>query len=99
LEENNRNRIFGNILLRYDVTPWLYVQGRVGQDYFTRKHNLNRPTGTANLNPVPVGYNGGFSQGSENFRELNFDFLIGANKKFNDFGVDATLGGNSMDQR
>lgn len=99
LEENNRNRLFGNVLLRYQIAPWIYVQGRIGQDYFTRKHNLNRPTGTANLNPVPVGYNGGFSQGSQTFRELNFDFLIGANKKFNDFGVDVTFGGNSMDQR
>lgn len=98
LEESTRNRLFGNALVRYQVTPWLYMQGRIGQDYYTRNHNLNRPTGTANLNPVPVGYNGGFSQGSQSFQEINLDFLIGANKEFNDFAIDATLGGNSMEQ-
>ena len=98
LEENKRNRIFGNVVLKYQFTPWLYAQGRVGQDYFSRSHNQNSPTGTANLSPVPVGYNGSFSQNVESFQEVNFDFLIGANKKIGDFGVGATFGGNSMDQ-
>ncbi|HLN20399.1 MAG TPA: SusC/RagA family TonB-linked outer membrane protein [Bacteroidales bacterium] len=98
LEESNRNRLFGNISLRYQLLPWLYVQGRLGQDYFSTKHNLNRPTGTANLGPVAVGYNGGFSQDVQSFKEYNLDFLIGADKKIGDFGIDATFGGNSMDQ-
>lgn len=98
LEESDRNRLFGNILLKYQVTPWLYIQGRMGQDYFTTKHNLNRPTGTASMGPVPIGYNGGFSQDAQSFREYNLDFLVGANKNFGNFGVDATIGGNQMDQ-
>lgn len=98
LEKSQRNRIFGNILLKYQITPWLYAQGRIGQDYYSRAHDLNRPTGTANLSPVTIGYNGGFSQDVETFREFNADFMIGANKKFGDFGIDASFGGNSMDQ-
>ena len=31
-----RDRIFGNISVKYDILPWLYVQGRVGQDYWSR---------------------------------------------------------------
>ena len=27
-----RDRLFGNLNLKYDILPWLYVQGRVGQD-------------------------------------------------------------------
>ncbi|MBO9684141.1 MAG: TonB-dependent receptor, partial [Flavisolibacter sp.] len=39
-----------------------------------------------------------FSQNKSSFREVNADFLVGANKKFGDFGIDATFGGNKMDQ-
>lgn len=32
----HRDRIFGNLALRYQLTDWLSVQGRIGQDYFSR---------------------------------------------------------------
>ena len=31
-----RDRIFGNISVKYDILPWLYVQGRIGQDFWSR---------------------------------------------------------------
>ena len=97
LEENRRDRIFGNASIRYQFTPWLYAQGRVGQDYFTNPYNANRPTGTAFLTAAPVGFNGNFYQRENTFRERNLDFLVGANREFGKFGIDLTLGGNSMD--
>ncbi|MCJ8164052.1 SusC/RagA family TonB-linked outer membrane protein [Pontibacter sp. E15-1] len=97
-ENRKRDRLFGNVLLRYELTPWLYAQGRVGQDYFSVNHEVNRPTGTAFLPPPPSGFNGNYYQDSENFRELNLDFLIGANHAFGDFSIDAAFGGNSMEQ-
>jgi len=101
LEESRRDRIFGNVSIRYQFTPWLYAQGRVGQDYFTNPYNANRPTGTAFLTPAPSGipFNGDFYRGVSTFRERNLDFLIGANHEFGKFGIDATFGGNSMDQK
>ncbi len=93
-----RNRIYGNVLLRYQLTPWLYAQGRVGQDYYNADSWSKTPTGALNLTPAVSGFNGGFSQGINSFRELNSDFLIGANKTFGDFRIDATFGGNSMSQ-
>ena len=98
LEENKKDRLYGNILLNYQIAPWIYIQGRIGQDKYSQYHEVNNPTGTANNPPVAVGWNGTFSQNKNNFREINMDFLIGANKKFGDFGIDATFGGNSMDQ-
>jgi TonB-linked SusC/RagA family outer membrane protein len=98
LEENKKDRIYGNVLLRYQLTEWLYIQGRIGQDKFFTYHQVNNPTGTANNPPVAVGYNGSFSQNKDSFREINMDFLVGANKTFGAFGIDATFGGNSMDQ-
>ncbi len=98
LEENKKNRFYGNLVLRYQLAQWLYIQGRVGQDKYFIYHEVNNPTGTANNPPVAIGYNGAFSQNKNTFRELNMDFLIGANKTFGDFGIDATFGGNAMDQ-
>jgi hypothetical protein len=86
------------MVARYQIAPWLYVQGRIGQDKYNVYHEVNNPTGTANNPPVAVGYNGEFSQNKTMFRELNMDFLVGANHTFGDFGIDATFGGNKMDQ-
>ncbi|WP_211480972.1 SusC/RagA family TonB-linked outer membrane protein [Arcticibacter eurypsychrophilus] len=97
-ENHKRDRLFGNVLLRYQFTPWLYAQGRVGQDYFSVTHNVNRPTGTSFLPAAATGFNGNFYQDAETFRERNVDFLIGFNKKIGVFGIDANVGGNSMDQ-
>ncbi len=97
-ENRKRDRLFGNVSLRYQFTPWLYVQGRVGMDYFSVTHNANRPTGTAFLPAAASGFNGNFYQDAETFRERNLDFLIGGAKKFGVFGIDATIGGNAMDQ-
>jgi TonB-linked SusC/RagA family outer membrane protein len=98
LEESRRDRIFGNASVRYQLMPWLYVQGRVGQDYFTNPYNANRPTGTAFLAAQTTGgFNGNFYQSIATFRERNLDFLIGGNRNFGKFGVDFNIGGNSMD--
>jgi TonB-linked SusC/RagA family outer membrane protein len=97
-ENVHRDRLFGNVSLRYQLLKWLYVQGRVGQDYFTRPYNYDRPTGTRSIGAAASGFNGYYYQDASTFRELNMDFLIGANQTFGDFGVDFTLGGNQMQQ-
>ncbi len=97
-EVHKRDRLFGNISLRYEFAPWLYAQARVGQDYFSITHNANRPTGTAFLPVAATGFNGNFYQDAETFRERNLDFLIGSNKEIGNFGINATVGGNTMDQ-
>lgn len=98
LELNKKDRLYGSMVARYQIASWLYVQGRIGQDKYNVYHEVNNPTGTANNPPVAVGYNGEFSQNKTMFRELNMDFLVGANHTFGDFGIDATFGGNKMDQ-
>jgi TonB-linked SusC/RagA family outer membrane protein len=95
-ENVRRDRIFGNTSLRYDFTDWLFVQGRIGQDYYTRPYNYNRPTGTRSIGAVATGFNGYYYQDVSTFRERNLDILVGANRTFGDFGIDITLGGNQM---
>ncbi|REG83113.1 TonB-linked SusC/RagA family outer membrane protein [Algoriphagus antarcticus] len=96
-----RDRIFGNIAVKYNLTDWLFVQGRVGQDFWTRDQDYNNyPTGQASRALAPPGFvNGVYTQDQRRFRELNTDFLINANKKFGDFGLNANFGGNHMQRR
>lgn len=96
-----RDRIFGNVSVKYNLTDWLYVQGRVGQDFWSRDQEFNNfPTGHASLAAAPAGFvNGAFTQEARRFRETNADILIAATKTVGDFGIDLNLGGNQMYRR
>jgi TonB-linked SusC/RagA family outer membrane protein len=101
-----RDRIFGNFSVKYDLTEWLSVQGRAGQDFWSRDSDyINLPTGKASISSgsifsaTPGYYNGLFTQEARRFRETNYDLLITAAKTFNDFGVNVNFGGNQMRRR
>ena len=99
-ENIRRDRLFGNISARYNFTDWLYLQGRVGQDYWSRDQDYNFPTGQASLAAAPAGFvNGNYVQEARRFREVNADFLIGANHKFGKIGIDINAGGNQLYRR
>jgi len=97
-ENVRRDRLFGNVTLRYQLLKWLYVQGRFGQDYYSRPYNYDRPTGTRSIAAATTGFNGYYYQDLSTFRERNADFLVGGNKTFGKFGIDITAGGNAMQQ-
>lgn len=96
-----RDRVFGNIALNYKFLPWLSLQGRIGQDYWSRSQDFNGyPTGQASRRPAPDGFvNGEYTQSTLKFRETNIDVLLRASKEFGDFGIDVNLGGNKMNRR
>ncbi len=99
-ENNRRDRIYGNVTARYDLLDWLFVQARVGQDFYSRFVDYNLPTGSQRQSSPPPGFvNGQYVQDQRRFRETNTDFLVGINKKFGDFGVLVNMGGNSMFRR
>ncbi|MBD2701726.1 SusC/RagA family TonB-linked outer membrane protein [Spirosoma sp. BT702] len=91
-----RDRIFGNLALRYQLTDWLYIQGRIAQDYYIRNQDYNIPNGYAPIAKAPTGYvNGSYTQDVRQNTERNLDFILGGNKTFGKIGVDITLGGNA----
>lgn len=96
-----RDRIFGNVTLKYFLLPWLSVQGRFGQDYWSRDEDVNNfPTGQASRAAAPPGFvNGLYTQESRRFRETNLDYLVNANKKFGVVEVNLNAGGNRMRKR
>ncbi len=99
-ENNVKDRIYGNLTARYNFTDWLYLQGRVGQDYFSRDQEYNLPTGSQRQSSPPPGLvNGQYVQDQLRFREINADFLLGFDRTFGDIGLNINLGGNQMYRR
>ncbi|MES1217666.1 MAG: SusC/RagA family TonB-linked outer membrane protein [Bacteroidota bacterium] len=96
-----KDRIYGNVAAKYNILPWLYLQGRFGEDYYSRDEDVNNfPTGHASRAAASAGFvNGVYTQESRRFRETNLDFLISANRHFGDFDVTLTGGGNQLRQR
>ncbi|WPP51476.1 SusC/RagA family TonB-linked outer membrane protein [Catalinimonas niigatensis] len=93
----DKDRIFGNLTARYDFTDWLYLQGRIGQDFYSREQDYNLPTGSQRQPPAPPGFvNGEYVQDARRFRELNTDILLGVNRTFGPVGINLNLGGNQM---
>jgi TonB-linked SusC/RagA family outer membrane protein len=93
----DNDRIFGNLTTRYNFTDWLFVQGRIGQDFYAREQEYNLPTGSQRQAAAPPGFvNGQYVQDSRTVRELNTDFLLGANRTFGAIGLNVNLGGNQM---
>ncbi|MGA0557658.1 SusC/RagA family TonB-linked outer membrane protein [Larkinella sp. VNQ87] len=96
-ENIDTDRIFGNLTARYNFTNWLFLQARIGQDFYAREQEYNLPTGTQRQPAAPAGFvNGQYVQDVRHVRELNADFLLNANKTFGVFGVNVNLGGNQM---
>ena len=95
-----RDRLIGVVTAKYDFTDWLSLQGRIGQDYWSRDQDFNVPNGTQSKGAAPAGFvNGDYVTDIRRFRELNADFLLAFNKTFGNIGIYATFGGNHMYQR
>lgn len=96
-----RDRIFGNISAKYNLTSWWWIQGRFGQDYWSRDEDVNNfPTGQASRAPAQAGFvNGVYTQESRRNRETNLDFLTSATKSFGNFDFTLTAGGNRRRNR
>ena len=95
--QNNdtRNRLLGNIALKYAPTNWFNIELRGGTDYYTTTKNEKVYAG---VNTTPSGL---YSEGSETFYENNYSFLATANKDnlIDRLGGFVTFGGNLMIQR
>lgn len=88
--DDTRDRVNGSVQLKYDFTPWLYVSGRGAVDWFTRK--------AFGLSAEGTGYDlvGGINQADVVNWETNFEGLLGFNKTFGKFNVNAFVGANRM---
>jgi TonB-linked SusC/RagA family outer membrane protein len=88
---DTRKRFIGSFSTRYNFTDFLYARARVGIDQFNFDAvDLSEPTGTAYNNRGQMNTNQNFRQ------EVNAEAILGFNKTFGDFSVNALAGGNQM---
>ncbi|MBK7870517.1 MAG: SusC/RagA family TonB-linked outer membrane protein [Saprospiraceae bacterium] len=95
--ENERDRFLGTATLRYDLTEWLYLQGRYNYDYSLSFVESHDPGGIGTSVPTNADgtYKGGYNLSEGKGTDVNADFLIGGGKEFGIFSVDANFGGNT----
>ncbi len=88
--DDTRDRIIGSQLARLNLTKELYLQGRLGIDWYTRRET--------DLTPFGTGFQrrGSLMENERRVREINLEGIIGFNKRFKSFSLDAFAGGNRM---
>jgi len=93
-----RDRFLGTAVLRYDITDWLYAQGRFNYDYSLSFTESKRPGGIGTSQPMETDgtWKGSYSVNEGWGTDINADFLVGGSKQFGKFSVDASVGGNTF---
>ena len=88
--QDERRRFIGSFSTRYNFTDFLYARARVGIDYF----NIN----AYDIEPTGLLYNpaGSMTTSQSTTYENNAEALLGFDKKFGQFTVNAIAGGNKM---
>lgn len=86
LNNDDRNRLFGDVNASYQVLPELKLSGFVRGDMFTQNITHKEPLGGRNLD----NYNITKAQGTDN----NYEFLAQYTKNISDFSIYMNLGAN-----
>jgi len=90
LQEDERNRIIGNVELSYEINDNFTVAGKAMLDYFTFQAYEGVPVQSLDQSV--------YSETTRTFNETNYDLRLTYNETFGDFNVSATVGGNRMHQ-
>jgi len=99
--KEDRNRLLGTATLRWDVTKWLYAQGRFNYDRYNNyieSWDLNgQGSNTVYVDPPPnPTYRGSYNLSTNQNTNINADFLIGTNHQVGKFSIEASFGGNTL---
>ncbi|MEP7269707.1 MAG: SusC/RagA family TonB-linked outer membrane protein [Saprospiraceae bacterium] len=89
-DNSKRDRITASAQLKYDITSFLYLSGRVSTDFYNTK--------VAQLTPQGTGYQlgGGINEYFQKNSENNYDAMLGFDKTFGKLSVNAFVGGNQQ---
>jgi TonB-linked SusC/RagA family outer membrane protein len=92
VNNTDRHRVIGQALGRYNFTDYLYAQVRVGLDWSVTRFTMSIPYGTSYQKL------GNIIEGQEYHQETNFEGIIGFRDSWNNFGINAFIGGNLMEK-
>ena len=97
-ETDSRNRIRGSVTLKYDVTNWLYVRGRLTRDYYLSKRLQYIPDGNASSSfpyNSPSNIGGVFNQRAVESSSNEYEIMVGVDPDLKGkFNVNGFVGGN-----
>ncbi|MEX0881998.1 MAG: hypothetical protein WDZ72_00860 [Cyclobacteriaceae bacterium] len=76
--------------MKYAITEHLYLSGRAGMDWYTRRGTTLTPQGT--------GYqrNGSMNENERRVNEINLEAMLGYDRTFGYIGVNVFVGANRM---
>jgi len=98
LKPRERDRVFGNLEVAYEINDWLNVMGRVGNDYFTENRKSVWPAGSVGVG-IDRDSGGRFWENERSNNELNADLFLNFDYDINsDIRIDGLLGGNYMNR-
>lgn len=94
----SRKRFVSAVTARYELTSWLYTQGRIGYDLSNDRTLKVEPSGTDyTFGSAFPGHSGSINQQTSQTYQLNGDLFLGTNLKLNeDFHLDAIVGANIL---
>ena len=94
IDNDRRDRFFGNIGLSYQISEGLKISGHVRSDMYTQ--NIE------NISVFRYGSGGSLPQysiGKYQNKEMNYEILAEYSKKWDEFSFNANIGGNIFDRR
>ena len=92
-EQDSRDRLFGHVMLNYEIADWFSIMGRASVDTYEEVQEERRAIGSiANrfgISPAgnrlaPLSVQSGYSKFNRSFIETNFDLMGNFNKKITD---------------
>jgi len=94
--DENRSRIIGLLSLKYKLTDWLNIQGRVSSDSYNDFNTSRYANNTVNYARQPGGY---YSEEYNFVSERNFDVLLNGNNNITrDLKVTYNIGSALLDR-
>lgn len=97
-ETDSRNRIRGALMLKYLVTNWLYVRGRLSRDYYLSKRLQYIPDGNASSSfpyNSPANLGGIFNQRAVESSSNEYEIMVGVDPDLKGkLSISAFVGGN-----
>ncbi|HWK07950.1 MAG TPA: SusC/RagA family TonB-linked outer membrane protein [Puia sp.] len=94
--DENRSRLIGLLSLKYKLTDWLNIQGRVSSDSYTEFNTQEYANNTVNYARQAGGY---YSEENNYVSERNFDVLLNGNNNItHDLKVTYNIGSSLLDR-
>lgn len=101
---NRGNQLLGTLTAKYQLTKWLYLQGRMNYNYNVSNNQSNQLTGGAGAggsgfiyyDATQSSYNGSYNTSQSQNRDINMDFILGASHTIGDFSGDFGFSGNTQ---